>query len=235
MARFLLIHGAAHGAWCWRDVLPSLRALGHQAQAIDLPSHGSDPTPPEAVTLDDYAQAILAALEPETILVGHSMGGYPITRAAALDATRIARLVYLCAYTPWTGMSLARMRFEAPTQPLLPAIRVAADERTFTFDPALSPDIFYHDCPEGTAGYALPRLTPQPVAPNGTPVDMDGTPDLPRSYILCEEDRAIPPEFQEIMAERFAPEDRHRLPCGHSPFFAMPDRLAALLDSIAKG
>lgn len=234
MARFLLVHGAAHGAWCWRDVLPALRALGHEAKAIDLPSHGHDPTPPETVTLDDYAQAILAALEPDTILIGHSMGGYPITRAAEIDATRVARLTYLCAYTPWPDMSLARMRFEAPSQPLLPAIRLAADEKTFTFDPARAPGIFYHDCPEGTADYALPRLTPQPVAPNGTAIALDHSPALPRSYILCEEDRAIPPEFQQTMAERFAPGDRHRLPCGHSPFFAMPDRLAALLGAIAR-
>ena len=164
------------------------------------------------------------------------MGGYPITRAAALDSTRIACLVYLCAYTPWPGMSLARMRFEAPTQPLLPAIRVAADERTFTFDPALSPDIFYHDCPKGTADYALPRLTPQPVAPNGTPVDMAGTPDLPpQLHPLPKRTARFRRSFRRPWQERFAPEDRHRLPCGHSPFFAMPDRLAALLDSIAKG
>ena len=44
MARFLLIHGAGHGAWCWRAVLPLLRAMGHEAEALDLPSHGSDRT-----------------------------------------------------------------------------------------------------------------------------------------------------------------------------------------------
>ena len=38
MARFLLIHGASHGAWCWRDVIPRLAALGHEAQALDLPN-----------------------------------------------------------------------------------------------------------------------------------------------------------------------------------------------------
>lgn len=235
MARFLLIHGAAHGAWCWRDTIPALHALGHEADAIDLPSHGDDATPPETVTLDDYAQAILAALQPGTILVGHSMGGYPITRAAEILPDRVARLVYLCAYTPWPGMSLARMRFEAPTQPLLPAIRLATDQKTFTFDPALSPDIFYHDCAPGTVDYALPRLTPQPVAPNGTAVALERSVSLPRSYIVCEDDRAIPPEFQETMAGQFAPGNRHRLPCGHSPFFAMPQRLAALLDAIARG
>ena len=39
MARFLLIHGSCHGAWCWRDLLPELAARGHEARAIDLPFH----------------------------------------------------------------------------------------------------------------------------------------------------------------------------------------------------
>lgn len=235
MARFLLIHGSGHGAWCWRDVVPALEALGHEARAIDLPSHGDDPTPVGAVTLDRYAEAILAALDGPAIVVGHSMGGYPITRAAEIDPSRISRLVYLCAYTPWPGLSLAQMRREAATQPLLPAIRMAEDGQSFTFDPALAADIFYRDCPPGTADYALPRLTPQPVQPNDVPVALtDRSRGLPRSYVVCAHDGAIPCEFQREMAARFAPDDVKELPCGHSPFFAMPDRLAGLLDTIAR-
>lgn len=235
MARFLLIHGAAHGAWCWRDAIPALGASGHEVRAIDLPSHGCDPTPLGGVTLDLYAEAILAALDGPAVVVGHSMGGYPITRAAEMDPTNIARLVYLCAYTPWPGLSLAQMRHEAETQPLLPAIRMAADRVSFTFDPVLAPEKFYHDCPPGTVDYALPRLTPQPVQPNSVPVTLtDRSQGLPRSYIVCASDGAIPPEFQRVMAARLNPEDVHELPCGHSPFFAMPERLARLLDTIAR-
>ncbi len=75
MARFLLIHGASHGAWCWEKVLPLLADKGHEAAAIDLPGHGQDGTPRETVTLSDYTGAVLAALAPDTILVGHSFCG----------------------------------------------------------------------------------------------------------------------------------------------------------------
>jgi hypothetical protein len=27
---FVLVHGAYHGAWCWRRVVPLLRAAGHE-------------------------------------------------------------------------------------------------------------------------------------------------------------------------------------------------------------
>ncbi|MEZ5867275.1 MAG: alpha/beta fold hydrolase [Defluviimonas denitrificans] len=82
MAEFLLIHGSCHGAWCWRDLIPALAALGHTARAIDLPAHGADTTPATEATLDLYADRILAAIDGPVTLVGHSAAGYPITLAA---------------------------------------------------------------------------------------------------------------------------------------------------------
>jgi pimeloyl-ACP methyl ester carboxylesterase len=233
MARFLLIHGAGHGAWCWRDVLPALRALGHEAQALDLPSHGSDPTPVARVTLDLYADAILGALERDTVLVGHSMGGFPISLVAERAPDSIARLVYLCAHTPWEGMSLAQMRKLVDDQPLVPAMMRSADGLSVSFDPAMVRDLFYHDCPPGTLEYALTRLCPQAIAPQSTAVDLGAAyASVPRSYVICEDDRAIPPALQEQLAARFAPGEVYRMACGHSPFFADPEGLAALLDRI---
>ncbi len=232
MARFLLIHGACHGAWCWRDVLPCLAARGHDAKAIDLPSHGEDPRDPRDITLADYRDAIVNALDPDTILVGHSMGGFPITAAAIAAPGRIARLIYLCAYVPLPGLSLAEMRRAGPRQLLADAIRVSDDRMTMTFDPAKLEEKFYHDCPRGILDHASLRLCAQPVAPQETALqDTAAAEDLPRSYIRCADDRAIPPEYQATMASGL---DRYDLQCGHSPFFACPDDLATLLDRIAQ-
>lgn len=234
MEQFLLIHGASHGAWCWRDVVPALEAFGHEVQAIDLPSHGGDDTPVGEVTLDSYAEAIIRHLTAPTILVGHSLGGFPITLAAEKAPQNVARLVYLCAHTPWPGKTLSEMRFLGATQPLIPAIRVSEDGLSHSFDPVLAPDLLYQDCPPEAVEYALARLTPQPRAPGDTAVELtENSQDKPRSYILCRKDGAIPPDLQEKLAGRFAPEDVHELDSGHSPFFSMPDRLAALLDKIA--
>lgn len=233
MARFLLIHGSCHGAWCWRDVLPELTALGHEASALDLPSHGADRTPAADVTLDLYARCITAALDAPTIVVGHSMAGYPITAAAEHDPTHIAALVYLCAYRPVSGKSLGQMRRDGPRQPLLPAIRVA--DGCFTFDPSMAQDLFYHDCPPGTLDMALAHLTPQPIAPQETALTLTArSQGLPRHYIRCADDRAIPPEYQMTMAEGLPPGHLTHLDTSHSPFFAAPRALALRLDEIAK-
>ncbi len=234
MADFLLIHGSGHGAWAWRDLIPRLRDLGHEARAIDLPGHGEDQTPPEAVRLETYRDAVLAAVGDHTLLVGHSMGGYPITAAAEAAPQRIAALIYLCAYVPVAGMSLADMRRAGPRQPLAPAIRRSDDGLSFTFDQALARELFYHDCPDEAVAFALGRLCSQPVLPQETPIGETFRAEaLPRHYILCEDDHAIPPEYQAQMCRKFRPGDIHRLPGSHSPFFAAPEALARILDGIA--
>lgn len=237
MADFLLVHGSCHGAWCWREVIPHLTALGHSARAIDLPGHGADPTPRDQVTLDGYGRAIVAALDDRpTVVVGHSMAGYPITLAADMaEPGRIAALVYLCAYVPAPGMSLADMRRAGPRQPLAGAIDMAPDRLTFRFRDDRLAEVFYQDCPEGTVDLARAHLTPQAVLPQETPL----TPGprwaaVPRHYIRCTGDRVIPPEYQATMAEGFPAHRHSTLDASHSPFFSMPDTLARRLHDIAE-
>lgn len=236
--RILLVHGSAHGAWCWRDVIPALAALGHTAEALDLPGSGDDPTPVEEVTLEGYAQAILARLEEPTLLVGHSAGGFAIRAAAEADPAHIARLVYLCAYLPQPGKTLVEMRKAAPEQPLEGRLELDATRRTFRFGEAALAANLYADCPPGTLDHARSRLGWQAIAPQATAVTFTGKGAMvPASYILCEADRTIPPAHQRAMAEAggIAAQDLYSLPTGHSPFFAAPAALAALIDRIARG
>jgi pimeloyl-ACP methyl ester carboxylesterase len=234
MSDFLLIHGSGHGAWCWHRVIPALQDLGHKAQAIDLPSHGRDKTDPALVTLDLYAQTILQAQEGPTILVGHSMAGYAITAAAERDPSSIAALVYLCAYVPQNGQSLAQMRRAGPSQPLAPAIRIAQDRISFDFDPAQTGALFYHDCDAEARSLAALCLTPQPILPQETALNVSANSlGLPRHYIRCTEDRAIPPAYQATMSAGFAKGHVSDLHSSHSPFLSQPKELALRLDQIA--
>ena len=236
MARFLLIHGSCHGAWCWRDLIPALAALGHEAHALDLPAHGDDRTPAAEATLDLYVERILAAIDAPVTLVGHSAAGYPITLAAERAPERIARLIYLCAYVPAPGLSMIDMRRAGPRQLLQGVVRMEADGLTYTVDPARARDRFYQDCSEAAVAYAIPRLCPEPVLPQATPLPpLRRWPEVERHYILCENDQTIPPEYQESMAAGFAPGHVTSLPTSHSPFFSAPGLLARRLGDIAGG
>lgn len=234
MARFLLVHGSCHGAWCWRDAIPALEALGHQAQAIDLPGHGDDDTPVGDCTLPGCGAAVLAASTPETIIVGHSWGGYPISAAAEVDPSAMRALVYLCAYVPRDGLSLVDMRKRAERQPILPAVVRDADGCSITIDPEQAPDLFYHDCAPEVVEWAVSQLGPQAILPQTTPIEIsDRFASVERFYIRCAEDRTIPPEYQAEMVQDW-PEDRvFQMNTSHSPFLSDPAGLAQILDTIA--
>lgn len=233
MANIQLIHGAGHGAWCWRDVVPALRAMGHTALAIDLPSHGDDPTPSEGVTLDDYAASVLRNMSPRTVIVGHSLGGLSITAAAVAAPEKIAALVYLCAWVPVPGVALTDYREKGATRALRNASEFNATSDTAVFDRKAAADLFYHDCTPADRDFALDRLTPQPMSPHRTPIAAPD-PTIPCYYIRCLQDRAIDPAYQIRASGDWPASHVLDMDTGHSPFFAAPDRLAQILDTIAK-
>lgn len=231
MADVLLVHGSCHGAWCWRDLLPALAAYGHAVRTIDLPGHGKNAAPVEEITLDAYARAIAGACRGDTMLVGHSLGGYSITAAAEIAGSKIAKLIYLCAYVPVPGKTLSQMRHMAPRQPLLAAIDIADDRNSFTVKADKAVEVFYHDCDPATAAWAVRHLCPQAIAPSEQVVDLtEASASLPRRYIRCLDDRTIPPEFQITMTENWPAGHVQDMTCGHSPFLADPEGLAQVLD-----
>lgn len=232
MAEFLLIHGSGHGAWCWRDVIPALKMLGHDARAIDLPGCGADRTPAAEVTLASCTNAVIAAIDRPVILVGHSLAGITITEVAEAIPERVMRLVFVTAWAPKHGQSARDQRVATGCEALLQALISEDDGLTTSFRADLVVQLLYHDCPPDAVALALGRLRPQPSSVGSTPVTVtERGLSPPRSFILCEHDRAIPPAAQAAQCAGW--NDIHKLPCGHSPFFALPDRLAATLDRIS--
>jgi pimeloyl-ACP methyl ester carboxylesterase len=207
MSEVLLIHGACHGAWAWDLVLPALAALGVSARALDLPGRGV------ACSLADQVAAVVDLMRGPTVLVAHSAGGFVAT-AAALDA-QVRGVIYVCAYVPELGKSLAQMRRGWPERPLDGHFRVDHARGVFGFTGAR--EVFFQDCADMSA-----RLCDEALAPAETALDV--LPEVLRGYIRCLDDRAIPVAFQEHMARRIALQSA--LPCGHSPFLAQPVELA---------
>ena len=226
MTDFLLIHGSCHGAWCWRDVVPALEAKGHTARAIDLPSHGADTTDPATVTLDTYAEAIAQQVQQGTVLVGHSAGGYSITAAAERVADKIRCLIYLCAYVPTQGKSLADLRRSAERQLLIDAVVKGESGKTFTIDPDKAVAKFFADVPPETADWAVSQLGPQPIVPQETVIDLINSPIVPKRYIRCTQDGAVPYELQVAMSADFPQNHVVTMDTSHSPFLSAPDALA---------
>lgn len=112
---FVLIHGAWHGGWCYRDVAALLRAEGHIVHTPTLTGLGERRhLGVDIVNLDLHIEDIAQVFEfeelSEVILVGHSYAGMVITGVADRLAERIAAIVYLDAYVPQRdGDSIRKM------------------------------------------------------------------------------------------------------------------------------
>ncbi len=235
MSNIVLVHGACHGAWAFRDLVPALSAHGHSVCAIDLPGHGDNPHPIADITLELYADAILEAIKDDAIVLGHSMAGFPISAAAEKAPHRIRRLIYLAAYVPRNGVSLTDMRKEAPRQPILDAIERSADGLGMNILPHKARDLFYQDCSDADVAYAISNLCTQAIKPQTTPITIgDNYSSIPKSYIRCTQDQTIPPEHQLTMVADWDQKDVYDIARSHSPFFSDPTGLAALIDQIIK-
>lgn len=85
MATYILLHGAWHGAWAWKEIVPKLRTLGHVVYTPDLPGHGNNKVDFKHVNLTLYTQAIIdliKKIDSKVILIGHSMAGIIISQVA---------------------------------------------------------------------------------------------------------------------------------------------------------
>jgi len=240
MARFVLVHGAFHGAWCWEPLVAELSgAFGHAVTTFDLPGHGDDETPVADVTLDAYAQRICDALaeEPEpAVLVGHSMGGVAVTQAAARCPERIARLIYVAAFLPGDGQSLVDLTKlpEGAGDMVQENMVVEGDPPVATMPAEAAREAFYGRCSPQQAEWALEQLRPQPLAPFVTPVELDGEDKRPpRAYVVSTEDRAIPTALQRRLVADNPDLDSVELEADHSPFLSATTELAAALDRFA--
>jgi pimeloyl-ACP methyl ester carboxylesterase len=246
--RFVLVHGGFHGAWCWSRVIPQLQALGHEAIAVDLPGHGSRRD--EFSTLQNRPQAIIDAMRRGDVLVGHSGGGYDITLAADAAPEKVGHLVYLAAALPIEGRPLIEasggrpakdVQQEGKTQlmddqtGMMDFVRLNDRGQMECCDFQKVWDFFYHDCDEASARWAYSQLSPAPVEFLLTPIHLKNfwKADLPRSFIVCLQDRAAPASLTRGFYERLGVEPLS-IDASHSPFLSMPAAAAKLLVEATK-
>lgn len=232
MSRFILLHGAWHGGWCWDNVARLLRQAGQEVGTPDLPGHGSDRTPLERITLHSYVaalQAILLEADEPAIVLGHSMAGLVITQTAEEYPERIRGLVYLTAFVPRDGETLSQLSRADPDS-LLNRNRIVDRERgTMSVRPEAIREVFYADCSDEDVERARSLLVPEvSTRPVTTPVRL--TPErfghLPRAYIECSRDQAIRLPTQRRMHQATPCQWVITMDTGHSPFFAAPRELA---------
>ncbi|MEP7056976.1 MAG: alpha/beta hydrolase family protein [Caldimonas sp.] len=232
MADFVLVHGAWHGAWCWRRVLPTLWSAGHRAFAVSLSGVGERAhLAPQSVTLDTHIADVAAVIEAEelreVILVGHSYAGVVITGVAQRSADRLRHLVYLDAIVPRPGESWSSGHSESTRSTRRHAI---AGHGAL---PAPDPAIF--GLAGADAAWVARRQTPHPGAVYDERLEFDAEriAKLPRTFISC-----TSPPLAAIDASRDRVRDEPgwnhiELATGHDAMISAPEPLLRALLALA--
>jgi len=161
MATFVLIHGAWHGAWCWRRVARLLTRAGHEVFIPTLTglcerSHLLTP----ALDLDTHILDVVNEMKWQelnsVVLVGHSYGGMVISGVAEQMEKSIASFVMLDAFMPENGQSLVDLQPLAPREAIL-----AAERQGATSLPPRPAEFFKLN--EKDRAWVDAQCTPQPI------------------------------------------------------------------------
>lgn len=191
MATYVLVHGGAHGGWCYGRVAPRLRAAGHEVYTPTLTGLGERAhLLRPGIDLDTHIEDVAAVLRYEdlhdVILVGHSYGGMVITGVADRGGDRVGHLVYLDAATPVDGESLADV-----AGPLIRAAGAQArvvDGVELVLFPGTEPLPNYGVTDPDDVAWMAERLTPHPMACFTQPLRMSGpaaVAAIPQTQIVC--------------------------------------------------
>ena len=232
MADFVLVHGAWHGAWCWKRVLPLLWSTGHRAFAVSLSGVGERAhLPPQAITLDTHIADVVNVIEAEelldAVLVGHSYAGVVITGVAQRSMRRLRHLVYLDAAVPLPGESWSSLHDETTR-----TARRQAIAESGTLAP---PDPAVYGLSGDDAAWVARRQTPHPGGVYDTPLEFDAERigALPRTFISCTSPALPTIDASRARVRRDAGWTFLEMATGHDPMISAPDALVRQLVALA--
>jgi pimeloyl-ACP methyl ester carboxylesterase len=225
---------------------------------FDPAAFAAERSPVAGVTQEERTQAVVALVreaaslsERKVILVGHSAGGMTISAVAEQVPNRLLAVVYLAGFLVPNGMPLlAMLQHETLSSALAPrlfvgdpaaigATRIHAGSTDQAYRSRLKA-AFYGDVSEPEFAQAASRLhcdesNAGALAPSQITPQRFGA--VPRHYIRCTQDRAIPLAGQDHMIARVdaaigGKTITHTLESSHSPFLSQPAALAKILIDI---
>jgi pimeloyl-ACP methyl ester carboxylesterase len=231
----VLVHGAWHGGWCWRDVAASLRATGHKVHTPTLTGLGERVHLLRADTglgtcIDDICAVIDTEELTDVMLVGHSFAGVVISGVADRRAQSLSQLVYLDALLVQNGqnaLSVFPPEVQRERQRTIDeeALRIAIPDAS-KFGVSDSQQVAWLQrqlTPHPLKTYTDPLILKHPLG-NG----------LRKTYIAVTDPWYAPLAGVREWVRTQSDWDVRELQAGHDAMLTSPDALAALLVDLAR-
>jgi pimeloyl-ACP methyl ester carboxylesterase len=218
----VLVHGAFVDQSSWKPVAGILAKKGYNVTLVENP----------LTSLADDVNATkkaLAAQTGPTVLVGHSWGGVVITEAG--DDPKVSALVYVSAFAPDVGESVAALSKDGPATEGTSAIRPNAKGYLY-IDPKAFPSAVAADAPIKVAQALANSQLPLNHTAFETPVDVAAWHDKPTFYVVTTKDKVLAPEVQKMFAARIKAKTTE-VNGSHASLVVHADEVAAVIEKAA--
>jgi len=224
MKNIVLVHGGFVDGSGWQGVYKILKKNGYNVSIVQNPT----------ISLKDDVAVTKRTLEAQdgpAILVGHSYGGAVITEAGTHP--KVAGLVYITAFAPDKGESVAALIKDpppgAPVPPILPP-----QEGYLFLDKAKFPASFAADVDPEEAAFMADSQVPWGVEALSGTITEPAWKTKPSWYLMVTEDKMIPPVAQRAMAKR-AGAAVVEVKGSHAIYVSQPAAVADLIEQAANG
>jgi pimeloyl-ACP methyl ester carboxylesterase len=223
VAAIALVHGGFVDGSGWEDVYRILKKDGYRVSIVQNPTTS---------LADDVAatKRVIAEQQGPVILVGHSYGGVVITEAG--NDPRVAGLVYIAAFAPDRGESVAALIKDpppgAPVPPILPP-----QEGFLMLDKTKFAASFAADVEPQKAEFMANSQVPWGVVALNGAVTEPAWAAKPSWYLVATDDHMIPPAAQRAMSKR-AGSSVVEVKGSHAVYVSQPQAVAELIKKAAK-
>jgi len=223
MNKIVLVHGGFVDGSGWEGVYRRLTKDGCNVSIVQNPTLS---------LADDVAvtKRTLASQDEPAILVGHSYGGAVITEAG--NDPKVAGLVYITAFAPDKGESVATLIKDPPPGAPVPPILPPQDGYLF-LDRAKFPASFAADVDAEKAAFMADSQVPWGVEALSGKISEPAWKAKPSWYLIATDDKMIPPDAQRSMSKR-AGSTVVEVKGSHAIYVSQPEAVASLIEQAAK-
>lgn len=228
-----------HGAWADESAWGGIRTqLAEHANVVtvNLPAHGIDPTPGTDVNLNDYIKTVTNAIDAapgKVILVGHSMAGVIVSAAADQRPSKVDKVVYVAAYLPKNGQSIAAINDDFFGKKPIPIFEYSANGALVSIRKEALADVVCADCPPTVKEMLVKYHRAEPTKGFTDVVKLSaGFASIPKYYIFTENDHAIPLALQQKMVKADGSVRKTAtMKTSHLPFVVQGSEFLSILQS----